>query len=52
MRGTFGQAIFTTPQCPDCDSEVREVEVAPNVRVTQVLHDPTCPWLHTREATG
>lgn len=35
-------------RCPDCNSDTRLVQAAPNVYVLQVFHDDTCPAL--REA--
>lgn len=29
--------------CPDCDSDLRAVEVQPHVYITTVFHDETCP---------
>lgn len=29
--------------CPDCNAELRMVEISPNVTVAQILHDDTCP---------
>lgn len=29
--------------CLDCDSDMRLVELGPNLTVLQVLHDDTCP---------
>ncbi len=31
-------------KCPDCDSELTVVEVAPRVLSAEVRHDDTCPW--------
>jgi hypothetical protein len=30
--------------CPDCNSEVTIIEVAPGRHQGQVAHDDTCPW--------
>ncbi|WP_344819388.1 hypothetical protein [Microbacterium soli] len=35
--------------CPDCNSETRLIEIAPNVYTAAVLHDDTCPWLAEQE---
>lgn len=35
--------------CPDCDAARRLVEIAPGIRILQILHDATCPWLAHQE---
>lgn len=35
--------------CPDCNAELRIVEVQPHVHVAQVFHDDTCPMLRAME---
>lgn len=47
IRATLGPALNGTVRhsgaCPDCDSDLRAVEVQPHVYITTVFHDDTCP---------
>ncbi|MBI3214736.1 MAG: hypothetical protein HYZ38_12990 [Mycobacterium sp.] len=38
--------------CPDCDSTVSLVEIAPRVHQAQVQHDDTCPWFLAFQRNG
>jgi hypothetical protein len=31
-------------RCPDCDSNVEIVQIAPGIYEGRVEHDNTCPW--------
>ncbi|MGA1812761.1 hypothetical protein VH571_10295 [Frondihabitans sp. 4ASC-45] len=47
-RNAFGIPISDS-LCPDCNAELRMVEISPNVTVAQILHDDTCPALAAAE---
>lgn len=47
-RNAFGIPVSDS-LCPDCDAEMRVVEVSPGVSILQILHDDTCPTLATIE---
>jgi hypothetical protein len=36
--------LLRAARCPDCDSDVTIIEIAPGVHSAQVAHDTTCPW--------
>lgn len=39
-------------RCPDCDSDVTVVEVAPDVYQGEVRHDGSCPWYTSFQRAG
>lgn len=47
IRAALGPALNNIVRhsgaCPDCDSDLRAVEVQPRVYVATVFHDDTCP---------
>lgn len=47
-RSAFGIPISDS-LCPDCNAELRMVEISPNVTIAQILHDNTCPVLNSHE---
>ncbi len=48
-RDAFGR--LASGLCPDCDAELRTVEISPRVTVAQIMHDDTCPWLAHQNRT-
>jgi len=49
-RDAFGQPI--TAVCPDCNANIRAVEIGTGITVLRIAHDDTCPWMKRREAHG
>ena len=44
MRGATD--IPRAISCPDCESDVTIVQVAPGLYHGRVAYDDTCPWFH------
>lgn len=50
-RNAFGIPISDS-LCPDCNAELRMVEISPQVTVAQIFHDDTCPAFATIDGQG
>jgi hypothetical protein len=44
--------LLKTAACPDCDSNVTVVEVAPDIYEGLVAHDDSCPWFTAFKRAG
>jgi hypothetical protein len=44
--------LATLVACPDCDSDVRVVQLALRVYRAEIAHDDTCPWFAAFKRSG
>lgn len=54
IQGHRGAAhhLLRAIRCPDCDSDVAVIEVAPDTYRGEVRHDATCPWYTALKQAG